>query len=57
MRISRRPLVIGPTLAALAALASLSVEEMEIALESLADFSADHLAEKLREALRKVREG
>jgi len=37
------------------ALASLSVEEMEIALESLADFSADHLAEKLREALRKVR--
>jgi len=40
-----------------AALASLSVEEMEIALESLADFSADHLAEKLREALRKVRGG
>lgn len=40
-----------------AALASLSVEEMEIALESLADFSADFLAGKLREALRKVREG
>ena len=38
-----------------AALASLSVEEMEVALESLADFSADHLAEKLREALRKAR--
>ena len=39
------------------ALASLSVEEMEIALESLADFSAEHLAGKLREALREVRRG
>jgi hypothetical protein len=40
-----------------AALASLSVEEMEMALESLADFSAEHLAGKLREALREVRGG
>lgn len=40
-----------------AALASLSVEEMALALESLADFSANHLVEKLREALREVRGG
>ena len=40
-----------------AALASLSVEEMEMALASLADFSAEHLSGKLREALREARGG
>jgi len=38
-----------------AALASLSVEGMEMALASLADFSAEQRAGKLREALREAR--
>jgi hypothetical protein len=40
-----------------AVLASLSVEEMEMALASLADFSAEQLTRRLREALRRARGG
>lgn len=38
------------------ALGSLSVEDMELALESLATYAADHMTEKLREGLQKARE-
>jgi hypothetical protein len=40
-----------------AALASLSVEEMQYALERLADYSADRITGRLRDALEKVQRG
>jgi hypothetical protein len=38
-----------------AALANLSVEEIAQALERLADYSADHVTEHLRDAVDRVR--